>query len=179
MNSAERPRDSDGEGHQSVAYLSLGSNIDPEEHLERTYRWLEEQWGIEASSHVYRTTPLEMEPGADPVWNLAVAIRVSEPPARLKARLQSWEDRLDRDRSGDSDSLYASRKLDADILFYDPLPPHGEPDREVFERSYVAVPLSELIEVPPGWDRGRQAWLQSVGDEQIEEQLFHPRDRWS
>ncbi len=118
-------------------YLSLGSNIAPEENLPRALALLRRRVRVREVSRVWQTPPYGTQ-GA-PFLNAAAAIETSLPADALKEEvLRPIEAALGRARGPDK---FAPRPIDLDILLY------GarllEPD--VWERPHLAVPLAEIL----------------------------------
>ena len=118
-------------------YLSLGSNIAPEENLPRALRLLAERVRVLGVSRVWQTPPYGTQ-GA-PFLNAAALIETALPAERLKREiLRPIEAALGRVRGPDK---FAPRPIDLDILLYSGC----LPDPEVWERPHLAVPLAELL----------------------------------
>lgn len=134
-------------------YLSIGSNIDPEENVRVTLRRLGEIVRIQSVSPVYLTRPVRVEPEAGNFHNLCVQITTDWSPGDLKERLRSLEEAVGRDRSKESssDHLHPSRTVDVDILLYDPEPENFQPHPQVEKQAFVVYPLSDIFD-PSRWD---------------------------
>jgi 2-amino-4-hydroxy-6-hydroxymethyldihydropteridine diphosphokinase len=118
------------------AYLSLGSNQDPERHLRSAIAALRERFGGVSLSDVYRFPAVGFE-GAD-FLNGAAAIDSDLDPFALNDWLHALEDAHGRDRSG---PRFGDRPLDIDIVFYDDLILNGP----IFEgHGYLRLPRDEL-----------------------------------
>lgn len=125
------------------AYLSLGSNIDPERHLAAAIDALRARFGAIVVSPAYRSAAVGFDGPA--FLNLAVGIDTNLDPIALDAWLHALEDRHGRRRDG---PRYSSRTLDVDIVLFDEEivrgPGHLEiPRRELAER-FVLVPLADI-----------------------------------
>ncbi len=126
-------------------FVSVGSNVDPEENVTRALRLLNDEVAIHAVSTFYRT-PALYRPQDPPFVNGVVEVGDALGPVDLKKLLQNIERSLGRERTVDR---YAPRTVDLDLLLYgdrvsssDPLTlPH--PDGR--ERRFVAIPLLELV----------------------------------
>jgi 2-amino-4-hydroxy-6-hydroxymethyldihydropteridine diphosphokinase len=119
------------------AYVSVGSNIEPERNVREAIRALACEARVVALSTFYRTEPLG-HPHDPQFINGVVAIET-----RLSARELKWEvlraieSELGRRRGPDPD---AQRTIDLDVLLYD-----GEPHDPLIERrAFLAWPLVEL-----------------------------------
>ena len=125
------------------AYLSLGSNIEPERHLGAAIGELRERFGAIVVSPVYRSAAVGFEGPA--FRNLAVGIDTDLDPVALDAWLHALEDRHGRRRDG---PRYSSRTLDVDIVLFDDCivrgPGHLEIPRAELAEAFVLVPLADI-----------------------------------
>ncbi|GMW02855.1 MAG: hypothetical protein AMXMBFR84_39910 [Candidatus Hydrogenedentota bacterium] len=129
----------------SLAYVSVGSNIRPEDHIVAALERLHRETAITSISTFYRTAPLG-RPEQPEFLNGLVAVRTDLPPRQLKYDvLRNIEDRLGRLRSDDKD---AARTIDLDIVLYDNWiveePDLRIPDPDLWIRPFLAVPLLEV-----------------------------------
>ncbi len=127
-----------------IAYLSLGSNIEPEKHLRAAVAELRERFGDVLLSPFYRTPAVGFD-GAD-FLNAAARIETGLSPEELDAWLHALEDRHARDRSG---PRFSSRTLDVDLLLYDDRvlrgPGHLElPRPELAKQAFVLKPMADI-----------------------------------
>jgi 2-amino-4-hydroxy-6-hydroxymethyldihydropteridine diphosphokinase len=117
------------------AYISLGSNINPEHYLPRAAAAVTRLGRITGVSNVYESEAVG--PAGQPRFLNAV-VRVEVPLSRdeLRRRLREIEADLGRVRTQDA---YAPRTIDLDLValgeFVDP---------EVSRRAYLAVTLAEV-----------------------------------
>lgn len=126
------------------AYLSLGSNQEPELHLSRALAELRERFGAVEVSPVYRTPAVGFD-GPD-FLNCAAAIESDLDPHALDAWLHALEDEHGRRRDV---PRFSSRPLDIDVLLYDDLVLRGAgnlelPRRELVEQAFVLRPMADL-----------------------------------
>ena len=125
------------------AYLSLGSNIEPEAHLRAAIDELRARFGEIVVSPVYRSRAVGFD-GPD-FLNLAVAIDTDLDPVALDAWLHDLENRHGRRRDV---PRYASRTLDVDIVLFDDLvvdgPGHLRIPRPELKEAFVLRPLSDI-----------------------------------
>jgi 2-amino-4-hydroxy-6-hydroxymethyldihydropteridine diphosphokinase len=125
------------------AYLSLGSNIEPEIHLRAALAELRERFGPLTVSPIYRSAAVGFD-GPD-FLNLAVGIDTELDPLALDAWLHALEDRHGRRRDV---PRYASRTLDVDIVLFDEItvdgPGHLRIPRPELTEPFVLVPLSDI-----------------------------------
>lgn len=127
-----------------IAYLSLGSNIEPEKHLRAAVAELRGRFGEVLLSPFYRTPSVGFE-GAD-FLNAAARIGTDLSPERLDAWLHALEDRHARDRSG---PRFSSRTLDVDLLLYDDRILQGAghfelPRPELAKQAFVLKPMADI-----------------------------------
>ena len=126
-----------------IAYLSLGSNLDPERHLRAGIDALRERFGEVEVSTVYRFPAVGYD-GAD-FLNAAAVIHTELSPDALNAWLHALEDAHGRDRSG---PRYSDRTLDIDIVLYDDLVAEGAGNlripRDELRHAFVLKPLAEI-----------------------------------
>ncbi|QNP41804.1 2-amino-4-hydroxy-6-hydroxymethyldihydropteridine diphosphokinase [Lysobacter solisilvae (ex Woo and Kim 2020)] len=146
----------------SKAYLSLGSNREPEQHLRAAIAALREQFGTIVLSEVYRTRAVGFD-GGD-FLNAAAIVDTALDPFALNAWLHALEDAHGRDRSG---PRFGDRTLDIDIVLFDDLVLHGDGHpgsspgqalqipRDELKHAFVLRPLAEIAPdvVVPGTAR--------------------------
>jgi 2-amino-4-hydroxy-6-hydroxymethyldihydropteridine diphosphokinase len=113
-------------------YLSLGSNLEPEKHLNAAIGELAERFGNIVVSPVYRFRAVGFD-GPD-FLNLAVGIDTDLEPQALNDWLHALEDRLGRRRDV---PRFSSRTLDIDIVLFG--------DRVVKGAGNLDVPRSDLL----------------------------------
>ena len=125
------------------AYLSLGSNQEPEQHLRRALAELRDRFGHVIASPVYRT-PAEGFDGPD-FLNSAAIIDTDLDPVALDAWLHALEDAHGRRRDV---PRFSNRPLDIDIVFYDGLllrgPGHLQIPRPELRHAFVLRPLADI-----------------------------------
>ncbi len=126
------------------AWLSLGSNVEPEVHLQRALTELRETFGALVESPIYRTAAVGFD-GPD-FLNMAVGVDTDLEPVALDAWLHALEDRHGRRRDV---PRFSSRTLDVDLLLYDDLvlrgPGHLElPRPDLIEHAFVLAPMVDI-----------------------------------
>ena len=136
------------------AYLSLGSDVEPERHLRAAVDALRARFGEVRLSTVYRTPAVGFD-GGD-FLNAAAIIDSDLDPHALNAWLHALEDAQGRDRSG---PRFGDRTLDVDIVLYDDLVLEGDGHlqlpRAELKHAFVLRPLAEIAPdvVVPGTGR--------------------------
>jgi 2-amino-4-hydroxy-6-hydroxymethyldihydropteridine diphosphokinase len=127
------------------AYLSLGSNIDPEENIKAALHLLAGRSKLVAVSTFWETEPVGLQDQAN-FLNGAAIIETDLSAATLKETVLSRiEQELGRKRTSNKN---APRTIDLDIILFNQevLEYDGRhiPSPEVLERAFVAIPLAEL-----------------------------------
>ncbi|HEV2606570.1 MAG TPA: 2-amino-4-hydroxy-6-hydroxymethyldihydropteridine diphosphokinase [Xanthomonadaceae bacterium] len=129
----------------NAAYLSLGSNLDPERHLRAAAAALRERFGDVVFSSVLRTPAIGFD-GPD-FLNAAAIVRTDLDPHALDAWLHVLEASQGRDRSA---PRFSSRTLDIDIVFYDDLViaptqrSHLQLPRPELQHAFMLQPLAQI-----------------------------------
>lgn len=130
---------------KNVAYLSLGSNIEPEANMVAAVKMLAQRTELVAVSSVWETQPVGM-PNQPNFLNAAVIVNTALTAGQLKAQvLRPIEQKLGRVRQRNKN---APRPMDIDIMLFNrevlELGSRHIPDAEVLERPFVALPLAEI-----------------------------------
>ena len=125
-----------------LAFIALGSNIEPEYHLPEAILRLQSVGRMEAVSRAYQSQPLGGRKQPE-FLNAAVLLALGEEPAALRILLREVEKALDRVRTEDK---YAARTIDLDlVLLGDRVDPEFPlPDPDILIHEHLAVPLAEL-----------------------------------
>ena len=129
----------------TVAFLSLGSNVEPEKNLLGAVRLLSNHVKILKASTVYLTEPLQGKSQPE-YYNCVLKIETDIEPRKLKFDvLRPIETELGRKRTRDK---FASRTIDIDIILYGNLAILTKklviPDPDILERAFLAIPLCEI-----------------------------------
>jgi 2-amino-4-hydroxy-6-hydroxymethyldihydropteridine diphosphokinase len=138
-------RDQCEQDQQSLAFISVGSNIHPEHTIPAALSTLSQSVRVTASSTFYQTKPIG--PAGQPdyvngIWQIDTTLT----PDTIKSTLLlPIETQLGRVRSADK---YAPRPIDLDLILYDDLCmdnavlqlPHPDIDR-----PFVHIPIRELL----------------------------------
>ncbi len=127
----------------TTVLLSLGSNLQPQQHLHAAVEALRARFGAIAVSPAYRTAAVGFDGPA--FLNNAVAIETEVPLASLDTWLHALEDAHGRDRSG---PRFSDRTLDIDVVFYGDLivegPGHLRIPRPELKHAFVIKPLADI-----------------------------------
>ena len=127
------------------AYLSLGSNVEPEKHLREALDELRERFGSITVSPVYRFPAVGFE--GPEFLNLAAAIDTDLDAPALNAWLHALEDRHGRRRDV---PRFSSRTLDIDIVLYGDAilrgPGNLEIPRSDLRHAFVLQPLADIAQ---------------------------------
>ncbi len=127
------------------AFISIGSNIDPETNVRNAILRLTETARVKAISTVYRTEPIG-PPGQPPFYNCVVELETDLPPRDLKFRLlRRLESEMGRTRGTDK---FTARTIDLDLILYDELVTTSAdltlPDPDILSRPFLVIALHEL-----------------------------------
>lgn len=124
-------------------YLSLGSNIDPREHLRAALEALADRLGALRVSPVYESPAVGF--AGDNFYNLVVGVDTGLPVGELARLLRAIEDANHRRREA---AKFCPRTLDIDILTY------GDavgvidgvqlPRDEILRYAFVLRPLADI-----------------------------------
>jgi 2-amino-4-hydroxy-6-hydroxymethyldihydropteridine diphosphokinase len=119
-----------------LAYLSLGSNIQPETNLVRAIERLKSYGKIEKISNAWESESV----GAEGPHYLNACISLSTPLSQTELKSQALhpiEIELGRRRSANK---FAPRTIDIDIVIFD-----GQScNNKYWEQAFVVVPLAEI-----------------------------------
>ena len=119
-----------------LAYLNLGSNIQPESNLPRALELLSAFGEIVQISQVWESEPVGTT-GAN-YLNACVKFKTSMAQSDMKEKIvRPIEDQLGRQRGEDK---FAPRSMDIDIILFDDEPINND----VWELAFVVVPLADL-----------------------------------
>jgi 2-amino-4-hydroxy-6-hydroxymethyldihydropteridine diphosphokinase len=130
---------------QNRAYLSLGSNIEPEHHLPLAVTMLGRFGRVAAVSTVWESPPADASDQPN-YLNAAVLLETTLTAFKLREQAIAYiEAALGRVRSADKN---APRPIDIDIMLFNAevlqLGERRIPSPEIIERAFVAVPLAEI-----------------------------------
>ncbi len=124
-------------------YVSIGSNIDREKHIETAVRELDDSYRPLTLSTVYESEPVGFD--GDDFLNLVAGFNTDSPIDAVIARLRTIEKACGRERRSDNDH---SRTLDIDLLIYGELSRHDDkvdiPREEIGRCAFVLLPLAEI-----------------------------------
>lgn len=143
-----RPIDLDAarEENQHLAWIALGSNIQPEFHLREAVRRLNRHGQLLAVSRVWETAAVG-DPDQPDYLNAAVLLKTSCDAVELKLEvLAGIERELQRQR--DPNNVNAARTIDLDVALFDDrilrIEHRRVPDPDILDRPFLATPLAEL-----------------------------------
>jgi 2-amino-4-hydroxy-6-hydroxymethyldihydropteridine diphosphokinase len=126
------------------AFISLGSNIEPEIHLPRAMIALSALGRLMAVSKVYQNPALGPSSQVD-FLNAAARLETELQPLEIRVILRGIEEVLGRVRSADK---YAPRTIDLDLSMLGDLELESDlltlPDPGLLSRAFLAIPMAEL-----------------------------------
>ncbi len=127
------------------AYISVGSNIEPEKNIPEALEKLKKYVCVNKISTFYRTIPIgrpEQPAFLNGIWQINAGQTARELKFDVLRRIEA---ELGRVRTEDK---YAARTIDLDIALYgDMLINEADlhiPDPDIRQRPFIAVPLLEL-----------------------------------
>ncbi|KPV41037.1 hypothetical protein AN478_03680 [Thiohalorhabdus denitrificans] len=130
----------------TIAYVGIGSNLDPAAHVRAGVEELRAHFPAVACSPVYRTEPVGFE--GPSFLNLVVRLATEDSLEAVRDRLRAIEARCGRERSGGgSGDPSGSRTLDLDLLLFGDrviAEPVVLPREDVTRYAFVAKPLADL-----------------------------------
>jgi 2-amino-4-hydroxy-6-hydroxymethyldihydropteridine diphosphokinase len=119
------------------AYLNIGSNIEPERHLQEAVRYLRQHGEVKAVSNAWQSHAFGSD-GPD-FLNACILYRTPLEARALKEQvIRPIEAQLGRVRGGDK---FAPRTIDIDIILFDD-EPFGW---EFWSNAFVVVPLADIL----------------------------------
>ncbi len=120
-----------------LAWLSLGSNIEPEQNLRQAVQLLKGYGQLISISSVWENHAVGV--GGPDFLNVCVELKTDTSQAEVKPQIiQPIESALGRIRS---ENKNAPRPIDIDLVMYDDVPVR----LESWGFAYVIVPLAELL----------------------------------
>ena len=125
------------------AYLSIGSNIAPEQNIRNCMTRIRQEFGCLQVSSIYRCAAVGFE-GED-FLNLVIGLETGLGPKGLSDRLKALEEQLGRRRDV---VKFSDRCIDIDLLLHDLNMGEFEglvlPRDEILKYPFVLMPLAEL-----------------------------------
>jgi len=119
-----------------LAYLNLGSNIQPETNLPKAVELLSKHGEILKTSSVWESESVGTQ--GPNYLNVCILFRSRYTQNELKEQVtRRIEAQLGRQRTADK---YSPRSMDIDIVLFDGSPAR----RDLWELAYVVVPLAEI-----------------------------------
>jgi 2-amino-4-hydroxy-6-hydroxymethyldihydropteridine diphosphokinase len=130
---------------ENLAFLGLGSNIDPERNLKAAIRHLSTIGNINAVSSIWETAPLGF-PDQPNFLNGVIAL---ETPLTLEALSSEEIPRIERELGRvRGKNKFGPRTIDIDILLFNDfvgeLGSRRIPSPEITKRPFVGIPLAEI-----------------------------------
>ncbi len=122
-------------------YISIGSNINPRQHIQTCLQDLMLQFGAITCSSIYESAAVGFD--GDAFHNLVVSAHTELPAAVVAHHLRELETLHGRQRV--AGQKFNSRTLDLDLLLYDgiisqiPALPHAD----ILKYAFVLAPLAE------------------------------------
>jgi 2-amino-4-hydroxy-6-hydroxymethyldihydropteridine diphosphokinase len=126
------------------AYISIGSNINPIQHIQAGIIDLRQQYGQLDISPVYESEAVGFS--GNNFYNLIVAFATRQDPYEVNQHLRAIETKHGRQRS---EQRFSSRTLDLDLVLYDNIILKNAqlelPRGEIIRYAFVLQPLADLV----------------------------------
>ncbi|MGB1580881.1 MAG: 2-amino-4-hydroxy-6-hydroxymethyldihydropteridine diphosphokinase [Nevskiales bacterium] len=127
----------------TTAYISVGSNVQPEANIRQGLAMLREEYGPLCLSPVYRSTAVGFE--GDDFLNLVATFNSDDPVETVAETLDEIENRCGRIRNG---IRFGPRTLDLDLILFGKQiidqPGLKLPRDEILSYAFVLRPLADL-----------------------------------
>ncbi len=127
-----------------LAFISLGSNVEPEVNLPRAAARLAKLGSVTAFSQAYQNPAIGPQPAPDFV-NAVAALETELTAIEIRDRLRAIEAALGRRRT---QNRFAPRPIDLDLLLLGSQsiddPKLTVPDPDLLTDAHLAVPLAEI-----------------------------------
>lgn len=124
-------------------YLSLGSNVDPEDNLRLGVAALQSRYGCPELSPVYRSKAVGFD--GDDFLNLVASVDTADSIEAIAEHIETIHRLAGRDRSP---ARYSSRTLDIDLLTWGDAVLDGEPlvlpRDDILRYAFVLKPLTDI-----------------------------------
>ena len=128
----------------TVAYIGIGSNIEPEKHIPMAVERLKQLLDITAISSFYKFPAMGTAQGQADFINGMVEVKTSLTAEQLKfSVLREIEYELGRNKDMPK---HSARKMDLDLILFgdEVIPDLNVPEAEIKTRPYVYMPLLEI-----------------------------------
>ncbi len=124
-------------------FVSVGSNVDREQHIVLALESLRARFGALQLSSVYESAAVGFD--GEPFFNLVVAFSTDAEPRQVVSALHDIERRCGRDRS---EKRFGPRTMDLDLLLVGDRVVHDQdillPHEEISSQAFVLCPLAEI-----------------------------------
>jgi 2-amino-4-hydroxy-6-hydroxymethyldihydropteridine diphosphokinase len=125
-------------------YISIGSNVDPQDNIRIAINAMHEVFGNLRLSPIYQSAAVGFE--GDDFLNLVAGFDTEKPVEQVFDEARQIENKQGRDRT---QPRFSARSIDLDILLYDSqvinLPGLSIPRHEILQSAHVLKPLQDLI----------------------------------
>ncbi len=152
-------------GHVRV-FVAAGSNVEPEQNLERACAQIAHSWPDARFSRAYRNAAVGFD-GPDFI-NLVTGFSTTQPLDEVITRLRAIETQCGRPRNAPK---WASRSMDLDVLLYgdrvEKTPDYTLPRPDLLKRPFMLGPLAELapeVMHPTAHQTIGELWQAFAGD---------------
>lgn len=127
----------------SNVYISIGSNLDREQNVQKALQLLAQRFGKLHCSSIYETVPVGFSGAL--FYNLVLMFNTDLSPEDVVTELKQIENQCGRERN---QPKFSNRSIDLDLLLYDDLILKKAklkiPRDEILHYAFVLEPLAEL-----------------------------------
>ena len=122
-------------------FVSIGSNVRPQENLRRAHEALSGAYGELQSSRVYQSQAVGFE--GDDFLNMVIGFSTTDEPEKIVEKLEEVHETAKRERQ---ENPFSSRTLDLDLLLYGDLVRQRLklPREDIEKYGFVLGPLAEV-----------------------------------
>jgi 2-amino-4-hydroxy-6-hydroxymethyldihydropteridine diphosphokinase len=151
----------------SQAYVGIGSNVEPEQHVAKAVDLMRARFGRISLSPIYRNKAVGFE--GDDFLNAVAGFDTELPVPELKTALDNIEVRCGRERGA---ARFAPRTLDLDLLVYGDVADEALrlPRKEILKYSFVLKPLADIagnLRHPSVGKTYGELWAEFAGDRSL------------
>jgi 2-amino-4-hydroxy-6-hydroxymethyldihydropteridine diphosphokinase len=127
-----------------TVFVSIGSNLEPRQHIATALKALRDQFSNLQISAVYETEAVGFNGQA--FLNLVASFETTEPPEKVKRLFKDIEAHTGRIKR---ESSFSPRRIDLDIILYGDAmirqPGLNLPSDEIDKYAFVLQPLADLV----------------------------------
>lgn len=127
----------------TVAYISVGSNIEPNKHIRASLIDIKQQYGKLIISSIYESEAVGFV--GNNFYNLVVGLHTEQSPSEINQALRQIEQNHGRVRN---QNKFSARTTDLDLILYGDVVMQTDtlilPRDEILKYAFVLLPLAEI-----------------------------------